>query len=82
MDYEALIRTLCEPFVENEDSLNIRYMDIDERGRKVYLIVADDEDVARLVGKGGKNVRSIRDIVDVAAHKNGERVDIKVDSYN
>lgn len=83
MDYEALIRVLCTDLIEDTDSLIIREIPSnDESKKRLFLVMANDHDVARLIGKGGKIIRSIREIVNLAAKMNKDFIDIQVDNFN
>jgi len=81
MDYEALIRALCSDIVDKPDDIIIREMSVEDGKRRLFVIMTDDNDVAKLIGKGGKIIRSIREIVNLSAKMNKEFVDIKVENF-
>ena len=81
MDYEALIKAVCTNLVQDSESLIIREMSLEEEKRRLFVIMADESDVARLIGKGGKIIRSIREIANLAAKLHSEYVDIQVENF-
>lgn len=84
MDYEHLIRVICEDLIDDVDSLIIREMpsDDEKKNRRTYLMMANDSDVARLIGKNGKIIRAIREVVNITAKLNNEFVDIKIENFD
>lgn len=75
MDYIKLIKDVCEPIVTNPELLNVTLVE-DEKG-KLVKVVSNNENTAKLIGKGGIVANSIREIVNVAAKLNNERVFVK-----
>ncbi|MDD3647603.1 MAG: KH domain-containing protein [Candidatus Dojkabacteria bacterium] len=51
----------------------------EDEGATVFSINAEDEDKGRIIGKGGKNIKAIRDIISVIARKENKRVFLKVE---
>jgi len=47
---------------------------IDEGGTHFLTITVDPADMGRIIGKGGKIINSIRELVKVKAIKSGQRV--------
>lgn len=48
------------------------------RERKVFQITVNNEDIPLVIGKKGKTIQSIRNIIKIKAVKNGEYVDVTV----
>ena len=82
MDYEALIKAVCQDLVSNSENLIIREMSLADEGKRLFVIMADENDIARLIGKGGKVIRSIREIINLAAKLHNEFVDIQVENFD
>ncbi len=82
MDYVKLVRDIVEPLVSNPEALMIRIVP-DDRDDSVtqVLVVAQSEDVARLIGRGGSVAESIREVVNVAGKLSNTRVHVKFESY-
>ena len=66
MDYEKIIHTICDPFLINKDALMVRELPSDSDKDVNLLIVAENEDTARLIGKKGSVANALRDVVAVA----------------
>lgn len=83
MDYTTLIHTIVDPFLTNKDSLLIREIKNDESGSDVtILIVAENSDIARLIGKKGCVANAIRDIVSIAGKLESKRIHLKFESFD
>lgn len=46
----------------------------------IYYIKVDEPDIGILIGKGGKTIKSIRNIAKVKAIKEGKFIDVRVDN--
>ncbi len=95
MDYTTLIHTIVDPFLSNKDSLLIREIKSnkdsllireiknDELGNDItILIVAQNTDIARLIGKKGCVANAIRDIVSIAGKLDNKRIHLKFESFD
>ncbi len=83
MDYTTLIHTIVDPFLSNKDSLLIREIKNDELGNDItILIVAQNTDIAKLIGKKGCVANAIRDIVSIAGKLDNKRVHLKFESFD
>lgn len=54
---------------------------IDERQEDdatVYTITADKEDIGRIIGKHGRIIRAIRDLIKIIAVKENRYVDVEI----
>ncbi|MCA9379148.1 KH domain-containing protein [Candidatus Dojkabacteria bacterium] len=49
----------------------------DEMG-KVFTLNIPDDLRGQIIGKGGRNIKAIRDVVSIIARRNGERVYLKI----
>lgn len=83
MDYTTLIHTIVDPFLSNKDSLLIREIKNNELGNDItILIVAQNTDIAKLIGKKGCVANAIRDIVSIAGKLDNKRVHLKFESFD
>ena len=81
MDYESVIRSFIEPLLENKESLVIRELPSDSEKDVTFLVCADNEDIARLIGKKGSIANAIREVVGVAGKVENKHVHIKFESF-
>lgn len=81
IDYEQVLLDIVTPMVDDKSSISVKKMDsLDEREILLY-VYANSEDVARLIGRRGSMVSSIRHMMSVASRKEDKRVTIKFESY-
>ncbi len=81
MDYEKVIRSFIEPLLDNKESLLIRELPSDSEKDINYLICADNEDIARLIGKKGSIANAIREVVGVAGKVENKHLHLKFESF-
>ena len=82
MDYEKIIHTICDPFLINKDALMVRELPSDSDKDVNLLIVAENEDTARLIGKKGSVANALRDVVAVAGKTENKRIHLKFKSFD
>lgn len=82
VDYEAVVMNLVRPMVEDKESLSVKIMEsLDEHEILVY-VYANNDDVARLIGRKGSMASAIRHMMSVASRKEEDkRINIKFESY-
>lgn len=82
MDYVVLTDTIVKMIVEDVEAVSVReYESTEEDVIHLEVLVAEN-DLGRVIGKGGKTIRSIRNIVYAASILNdNKKVKIDVDSY-
>ena len=73
---KELLKFIIENIVEEPEKVVIE--EIEDPTSKVFEIDAAEEDKGRIIGKGGKTIKSIRSLVSIKAKKEGTRVYIKV----
>ena len=78
---KQLIEYIVSNIVNHPESVIIEETPADETGLIKYAIKVDAEDVGRVIGKQGKVIKAIRQIVRIAAIQKGVRaiVDLKED---
>ncbi|MCX5775169.1 MAG: KH domain-containing protein, partial [Firmicutes bacterium] len=62
MDYEKIIHAFVDGFVEHKDAIMIRELPSDSDKDIVLLIVAENEDTARLIGRKGIIADALREV--------------------
>lgn len=67
---------LLTQIVENQEALSVE--EIEEEGKKVLVIHADQADIGKIIGKHGRIIRAIRDLIKIMAVKQNTYVDITV----
>ncbi len=82
MDYEKIIHTICDPFLINKDALMVRELPSESEKDVVLLVVAENEDTARLIGKKGAVANALRDVIAVAGKNENKRVHLKFESFD
>ena len=71
-NYEALVRFLIEPFLNDPQSLCVNS---EVNQKKIWLRVAFDKgDRGKVFGRGGRNIQAIRTAIQTAAQANNDSV--------
>ncbi|MDD3206972.1 MAG: KH domain-containing protein [Erysipelotrichia bacterium] len=81
MDYEKIIHALIDSFVENKDIIMIRELPSDSPRDIVLLIVAENEDTARLIGRKGSIANALREMISIAGKTENKRIHLKFESF-
>ncbi len=79
INYVELIKNLIMPLVIYEDQVSVESEILSDGTINVNVNVAN-EDVGRVIGKGGKIATSIRTIVYAAASKENEKVKVNINN--
>ena len=82
MDLVLLTETIVKMIVKDVEAVSAKeYESTEDDQVHVEVMVAQD-DLGRVIGKDGKTIKSIRNIVQASASLNGlKKVKIEVDSY-
>ncbi len=75
---QNLLNVILRDLVENAEAIKISKDESAEDGLIVYRITVDESDMGRVIGKQGRIIKSIRNIVRAAAMKNDIRVAVEV----
>jgi len=75
---EQLLNYILTKIVKDPDTIKIT-REIDEITNEIiFYISIPEEERGIIIGKKGKNIQSIRNIVSIIAKREGERVRIKI----
>lgn len=69
-DYAGLVRFLAQPFLEAPDSLKVN-CEISSRSRVWVRLAFEDTDKGRVLGRGGRNIQAIRNVLEGVAKAAG-----------
>lgn len=75
---EDVIKFILQNIISNTEALSIIKEDITEN-EVVFKIVIADEDKGIVIGKGGRNIQSIRNLINIVAKKEGKKAFIKIE---
>ena len=82
MDLVLLTETMIKMLVCEEDAVSVREYETTEENFIHIEVLVSKEDLGRVIGKDGRTIRSIRNIVQASSSLNGGRkVKIDIDSY-
>jgi uncharacterized protein len=77
-DYNGLIKFLVTPFLESPDSLKVD-SEISPRTSRVLIRMAvEGEDKGRVFGRGGRNIQSIRTVLQAVAQASGHTAHLEI----
>lgn len=80
VDFEKLVKNIIMPLVVNPDDVLVKIIADDKEAITIQLLVHED-DLGRVIGKGGRIANAMRTIVYAGASKEGKRVQIDIDSF-
>jgi uncharacterized protein len=70
---EDLVAYLARSLVDNPDAVSVECFDEDD-GSIVYELSVDEEDVGKVIGRGGRTVNALRCVLRACAAKKEQRV--------
>lgn len=70
---KQLIEYIVSNIVNHPESVSVTEEATEDKDTSKYLIKVDPEDVGRVIGKQGKVIKAIRQIVRIAAIQKGTR---------
>jgi uncharacterized protein len=73
---KELLEFIARELVENPDAVEVNEVH-DDRGILLQLTV-DPEDMGKVIGKGGRTARAIRQVVKAAAIREGVRAAVEI----
>jgi len=73
---DEFLRYVVQQLVEYPDEVTITHRE--ESGKTTYLLSMRQTDVGRLIGKGGSTIQAIRELLRVAADREGLKVGLEI----
>lgn len=80
VNFEKLILDLVKPLVVHDEDLMVKKFSEDEESITIQILVHED-DLGRVIGKGGKIATAIRTIAYAAASRLGKKINIDIDAF-
>jgi len=75
--YKDLIEYLVKSLVDNKDAVVIT--ETEDDGKTVITVKVESTDMGRVIGKDGRIIKSIREIVRAYSAKNGHKVVVNIE---
>ena len=80
-ELERTLYDLVVPIVEHPDAVSVKTMPSLNNNEIVLYVVANNEDVARLIGRQGSMASALRQMMLVASRIQDKRITIKFEAY-
>lgn len=71
-----ILEYIVKALVDNPDAVVVTEEDVD--GVVTLTVTPDKEDMGKLIGKGGKVIRSIRNLMKIPAMKENKKVQVQL----
>jgi predicted RNA-binding protein YlqC (UPF0109 family) len=76
VDISELVRFLAVSLVDHPEEVNVVL--VEERNASVYELEVDEEDLGKVIGRGGKTAKAIRTLVNAVAPRSRKRVIVEI----
>ena len=76
-----MLLDLIRPIVDDKNTVSVKQMESLDENEILLYVYADNDDVARLIGRRGIMAGSIRQMTSVAARNERRHVTIKFEAY-
>lgn len=73
---KELVEYMARSLVDHPDSVEVS--EVDTASETVIELTVAESDMGRVIGKGGRVVNAMRTLVDVAAARQGLRVNLEI----
>ena len=82
MDLVLLTKSIVEMIVIDKEAVSVRQYDTNEENLIHLEVLVSSDDLGRVIGKNGKTINSIRNIIQISSKLNNNcRIKLEVDSY-
>ena len=75
--YKDLVEYLIKSLVDDTDKVTVT--ESESEGRRIITVKVDEKDMGRVIGKDGRIIKSIREIVRAYSAKNHEKVSVDIE---
>lgn len=79
IDLSEDIKKLCIPLISHPESISVTLTQ-DERKSQSYLILCDNGDIGKLIGRDGAISNSLRAIVNISPKAQRKKISLKFDT--
>jgi uncharacterized protein len=76
VDIGELVKFLALGLVDRPDEVTVTL--VEERNASVYELEVDDDDLGKVIGRGGKTARAIRTLVNAVAPRSRKRTLVEI----
>ena len=82
MDLVELTKEIVLSLVKDKDSVNVKEFESDEENTMLIEVMVSEDDLGRVIGKGGKTIEAIRTLVKASSFlQKNKKVKINVDKF-
>lgn len=82
MDLVALTEKIVKSIVKDEDSVSVKEFPTDEDNVILIQVMVSEDDIARVIGKGGRVSNAIRTLVQASSSlQDNKYVKIDIDKF-
>ena len=82
MNFVLLTETIVKMIVKDEEAVSVKEYESTEENLIHLEVLVSADDLGRVIGKNGKTIKSIRNIIQASASLDeGQKLKIDVDSY-
>ena len=79
MDLVTLTEEIVKSLVEDVDAVSVKEFPTEEENVMLIQVMVAEEDMGRVIGKDGRIIKSIREIVRAYSAKNGHKVVVNIE---
>lgn len=81
MDLVLLTETIIKKIVKDSESVSIKEFEVEEEDVIQIEVIVSKDDLGRVIGKNGRTINSIRNIVQASSNVNvNKKVKINIDA--
>ena len=82
MNLVELTEFLVKSLVVNKENVSVKEFESDDEDTGIIQVLVDNEDMGRVIGKGGKLANAVRTLVQASSYiHDNKKVRINIDSF-